>query len=144
MGADVSSPGPWVRAASGWSRRPLFLRFGTTDCDLASASMLFPTIVLEFPLSPLPAPQLTFTKPHCRPSYRDSSLHERTSLQGLEPFPPSRRNLPVALFQASCCGKCFSRSGTRCFLFASLYLHKLQVCLFLMEVPGWYMYVINI
>lgn len=36
------------------------------------------------------------------------------------------------------------RSGTRCFLFSSLYLHKLQVCLFLMEVPGWYMYVINI
>lgn len=71
VGADVSSPGPWVRAASGWGRRPLFLQFGTTACDLALASMLFPTTVLEFPLSPLPAPQRTFTKPHCRPSYRD-------------------------------------------------------------------------
>lgn len=144
MGADVSSPGPWVRAASGWSRQPLFLRFGTTACNLASALMLFPTTVLEFPLSPLPAPQLTFTKPHCRPSYRDPA-----STKGHHPRAWSPSHLPRETCLWLCprpaaAANASLRSGTRCFLFSSLYLPKLQVCLFLMEVLGWYMYVINI
>eukprot|EP00070_Physeter_catodon_P044384 XP_028351278.1 GTP cyclohydrolase 1 feedback regulatory protein isoform X2 [Physeter catodon] len=74
-------------------------------------------------------PQLTFTKPHCGPgyngSYRDGSLHSRTSPQVLEPshlpretclWPCSR---PAAVTNAS------FRSQTHHFVFCSLYLPKL-------------------
>lgn len=118
---------------------------GLCSCGLAPQPDLrpylvfdaFPTTELRLPLSPSPPSQLTFTRPPCRPRYRDGRLYMRTSPQVLEPFPPSKRNLLVALCQDTAVTNSSLRLGTRCFLFCALYLPEISrvffVCLFLIE-----------
>ena len=79
----------------------------------------------------------------------DPTTGTEASMQGPHPRAWSPSHLPreTCLWlcpRSAAAANTSLRSGTRCFLFCSLYLPKLQVCLFLMEVRGWYMYIINI
>lgn len=77
--------------------------------DLSLGADASPTAEIEAPPSSLPPSQPTFTKSHLGlesgGSYSNGRVRVKTSPHVLEPFPPSKRNLPVALGQASYCDK---------------------------------------
>lgn len=124
---------------------------GLCSCSLAPQPVTLPWLQCSFPPLCLSFHCLLYLplNAHLPSLTADPATGTAASMQGHHPRAWSPSHLPRETCLWLCprpaaAANASPRSGTRCFLFRSLYLPKLQVCLFLMEVLGWYMCIINI
>lgn len=82
---------------------------GLCSCSLAPQPVTLPWLQCSFPPLCLSFHCLLYLPLNAHLPSLTADPATGTSPQGLEPFPPSKRNLPVALSQASRCSKCFSQ-----------------------------------